>query len=324
MRIVVTGGAGFIGRAVVRRLVERGDDVVALVRDPARARHLERPGVALVASDLSDVDELTAAARGADALVHGAGSYRIGIPRRERPAMWDANVGATERVLDAAISAGVPRILYVSTNNVLGNTHGAIPGETYQRHPNEGFLSWYDLTKLRAHEAALRRIADGAPIVIAQPGQTYGPNDHSDASAQLERAHAGRLPYVAVPTLGLAWVHVDDLADGLVAALDRGRIGEAYSFAGDCRTLGDSVRIAARVGGHRPPRLAVPTALLRALAPLNDRFGGLPGLPPNLAETVRASAGVTYWAAHAKASRELGFEPRSLEQGIADTWGRAR
>ncbi len=237
--------------------------------------------------------------------------------------MWEANVATTERVLDAAIAAGVPRILYVSTNNVLGNTRGARPDETYRRPTDEPFLSWYDETKLKAHEAAEARIRDGAPIVVAQPGQVYGPHDHSDASAQLERAHAGRLRYVAFPSLGLAWVHVDDLADGLVAALERGGVGECYSFAGDCRTMAESVAIAARVGGHRPPRLTVPTSLLRALAPLNDRLGGLPGLPPNLAETISAAENVTYWASHDKASRELGFDPRPLEQGVADTWGRS-
>lgn len=322
MRVVVTGGAGFIGRALVARLAVRGDHVVALVRDPRAAAHLERPNVRLVAADLSSPADLRDTMGGADAVVHGAGSYRIGIRGSEHAAMWEANVGTTERVLDAAVAARVVRILYVSTNNILGNTRGTKPDETYRRPPDEPFLSWYDETKVRAHEAAERRIGDGAPIVIAQPGQTYGPHDHSDASAQLQRAHAGRLPYVAFASLGLAWVHVDDLADGLVAALDRGRIGEAYSFAGDCRTMADSVVVAARVGGHRPPRVTVPTAILSALAPVNDRLGGLPGLPASLAEAISAADGVTYWATHEKASRELGFEPRPLEQGVADTWGR--
>lgn len=323
MRVVVTGGAGFIGRAVVRRLQARGDEVVALVRDPERAKYLAGRGVTLVASQLDDPAALEQLFEGADAVIHAAGSYRIGIRPADRPQMWEANVGATERVLDAAIAAGVPRIVYVSTNNVLGNTRGAIPDETFRRDPADGFLSWYDETKVRAHEAAEARIAAGAPIVIVQPGQTFGPHDHSLASRQLEMAHAGRLRYVAFPSTGLAWVYVDDLADGIVAALDRGRSGEAYSLAGDCRRVGESVAIAARVGGRKPPRLTIPTSLLRLFAPINDRLEGLPGMPANLGETIRASDGVTYWANHDKATAELGFQPRSLEQGVADTWGRA-
>ena len=197
-----------------------------------------------------------------------------------------------------------------------------IPDESFRRPAGEGFLSWYDETKLRAHEAAEARIAAGAPIVIVQPGQTYGPHDHSLASHQLELACTGRLRYLAFADTGTAWVHVDDLADGIVAALDRGRIGEAYSLAGENLRMAAAIEVAARVGGHRPPRLRVPTGLLRLLAPLNDAVGGLPGVPGNLRETLTASDGVTYWADHAKATRELGFAPRPLEQGVADTWAR--
>ncbi|MFN2484342.1 MAG: NAD-dependent epimerase/dehydratase family protein [Candidatus Limnocylindria bacterium] len=323
MRVVVTGGAGFIGRAIVERLSTRGNAVTALVRDPGRARFLEQDGVTLAESALADVAQITAAARGADAVIHGAGSYRIGIRPSERPAMWDANVGTTERVLGAGVAADVPRIVYISTLNVFGNTHGAVVDDSYRRDLTEGFVSWYDETKYRAHEAAERFAAGGAPIVIVQPGQTYGPHDHSQASEQIERAHGGTLPFIGFADAGLAWVHVHDVAGAIVAAVDRGRIGEAYSLAGDCRRMGEAVELAARIGGRRPPRVRVPTRLLRLIAPLNDRLGGLLGSPPNLAEVIRASDGVTYWASHDKASRELGFAPRSLEHGVADTWGRA-
>jgi nucleoside-diphosphate-sugar epimerase len=321
MRVVISGGAGFIGRAIVARLAARGDSVVALVRDPERARHLEQPGVRLAVSDLKSVAALTAQMKGADAVVHAAGSYRIGIKRSERSQMWDANVGATERVLDASVAAGARRIVYVSTNNVFGNTRGELVDETYRRDLKDGFVSWYDETKYRAHEAAEARIKQGAPIIIVQPAQTYGPNDHSEASEQLELAYRGKLRYLAFPSTGMAWVHLDDLADAIVAALDRGRVGEAYSLAGDPKRLGDSVAVAARVGGRKPPRFTVPTSLLKLIAPLNDRLGGLPGLPANIRETITSADGVTYWAKHDKATVELGFHPRSLEQGIADTWG---
>jgi dihydroflavonol-4-reductase len=324
MRVVITGGAGFIGRAVVERLAARGDQVVALVRDPLRAQHLIRPKVELVQGDLTGPAELAAAFDRADAAIHAAGEYRVGIPQRDHAAMWDANVGTTERVLDAAIQAGVPRILHVSTLNVVGNTRGRLVDETYRRDSTDGYLSWYDETKVRAHEAAEARIRAGAPILIAMPSQVYGPNDHSSASEQLALAHAGRLRYLALADLGLAWAHVHDVADGIVAALDRGRIGEAYLLAGECRRLDESVAIAARIGGHRPPVLTIPTWMLRASAPLNDAVGGLPGLPDNLRETIASGAGVTYWGTHEKAARELGFAPRTLERGIADTWGASR
>jgi dihydroflavonol-4-reductase len=322
MRVVTTGGAGFIGRAVVRALAERGHDVVALVRDPDRAAFLKHDRVKLQASDLKSAAQLTAQVKGADAVIHGAGMYRVGLKQHERAAMWDANVGTTERVLDAAVLAGVPRIVFISTVNVFGDTHGEIVDETYERNLDEGFLSYYDETKYRAHQAALKRIGGGAPIVVVQPSQVYGPNDHSQASEQLELAFKGKLRFTALTQLGVAWVHVDDLAAGILAALDKGRMGECYCLAGECRRLGESIAIAARLGGHKPPRLVIPTGLLRAVAPLNDRVGGLPGIGSGLSEVLSASDGVTYWASHDKAAAELDFQPRSLQQGIVDTWGK--
>lgn len=320
MRIFVTGGAGFIGSAVVRRLSSRGDEVVAAVRDPDRARALRGLGCRLVRTDLSSTAELIGLMGGADGLIHAAGSYRIGIRRDERPAMEDANVGATARTLDAAIGAGITRMVHVSTCNVFGDTHGAIVDEAYRRDRREGFLSWYDDTKYRAHLVAEARIEAGAPIVIAMPGQVYGPNDHTEVGAQIADAYRGRLRYLALTDAGLCFVHVDDLADGIVAALDRGRAGETYVLDGPARHSLDALAIAARLGGKRLPRLTVPTGLLRAMAPLSGVLGGRFGLPADLGEVISAGAGVTYWASNAKAGRELGFTARELEDGLRDTF----
>jgi dihydroflavonol-4-reductase len=314
-RIVVTGGAGLVGRAVVRVLRERGDTVVALVRDPRRATFLAEMGAELVESDLSDVAELTDALRGADGLIHAAGSYRIGIPKSERGAMWDANVGTTTRLLDAAEASGTPRIVYVSTGNIYGDTHGVTVNETYQRNLGEGFLSWYDETKYGAHEVAEQRIAGGLPVVIVLPSQVYGPGDRADFGEQVRLAHAGKLPYRALTDVRLGLVHADDLAQGIVAALDRGRIGERYNLSGPVASLGEAEAIAARLGGHRLPWLRLPDGLLRAMAPLGRLIG-----QPNLGELVAASSGVTYLFSPAKAEAELGFTTRDLEAGLRDTF----
>jgi dihydroflavonol-4-reductase len=315
MRVAVTGGAGFVGHAVVRHLRERGDQVVALVRDAGRASHLAELGVEIVPDDLSDIGATTEHLKGVDGLIHAAGSYRIGIPRSEHGRMWDANVGTTTRVLDAAEAAGVPRIVYVSTVNVFGNTHGQMVDESYRRDLSQDFLSWYDETKYGAHEVAQQRIADGDPIVIVMPSQVYGPGDHSGIGEQMRLAFEGRLRYRAVDGVGVNLVHVDDLAAGIVVALDRGRVGESYVLAGPAITLREAVDLAAAIGEHRPPNLRMPTGLLRLLAPA----GGLIG-QPNVREVITASAGVTYWAGHDKATAELGFEPRPIEAGLRDTF----
>ena len=141
MKVLITGGAGFIGGAITRQLRARGDDVVALVRDRNRTSGIEKLGAEVVEDDLSDIGRLTAALEGADAAIHAAGSYRIGITKAERGAMWDANVGTTTRLLDAAEAAKTPRIVYVSTVNVFGDTGGVIVDEAYRRDLGRGFLS---------------------------------------------------------------------------------------------------------------------------------------------------------------------------------------
>jgi len=318
MKVALTGGAGFVGGAIARLLRERGDDIVALVRDPARAGRLTEIGAQVIANDLSDATTIAAALAGADAVIHAAGSYRVGITKEERPQMWDANVGTTTRFLDAAAAAGTKWIVYVSTVNIFGNTHRRVVDEGYRRNLVAGFVSYYDETKFRAHEVAEGRLAGGAPIVIVLPSQVYGPGDHSAFGEQLAAAYAGKLPYRAVDDVGVGLVHVDDLAAGIAAALDRGEIGRSYILSGPTTTLGDAIELAANVGRRKPPRLHVPTGLLRAFAP----FGPLIG-QPNLGEVISASSGVTYWATAARAEQELGFHARPIEDGLRDTFAAA-
>ena len=314
-RIWISGATGFVGKAVVRVLRTRGDEVIAAVRDPRKAADLVDMGVTVVEDDLSNVAVTSEALRDVDAAIHSAGSYRVGISRAERGAMWDANIGTTTRVLDAAEVARTPRIVYVSTVGVFGNTHGQAVDETYRRNIREGFLSWYDETKFGAHEVAAQRARAGAPIVTVQPSQVYGPGDHTEVGEQLRLAHAGKLPYRALEEVGIGFVHVDDLARGIVAALDLAPVPSTYILSGPRHRLGDALAIAARLGGHPLPKVTVPSALLRVIAPAGRLVG-----QSNLREVVTASAGVTYWASADKANRELGFSPRPLEDGLRDTF----
>jgi dihydroflavonol-4-reductase len=320
MRVFITGGTGFIGQAVARRLAGRGDRVTAVVRDPARAEGLVEIGVDVREGDLSRTAAIVDAMRGTDSAIHMAGIYRVGIPAGERPAMHEANVGATHRVLDAFATAGLDRMVAISTINVVGNTHGRIVDERYRRDIGEGFLSYYDETKYLSHRAVQERIGSGARIVIAMPGTTYGPNDHSQIGQQLRAAYEGTLRYLALADLGISPVYVDDVAAGIVAALDRGRIGESYFLGGQNMRLRDAMAMAARLGGRTLPRLEIPTSFVRlgsrAPAPLARAMG----LPDDLGEVLRSALGVTFWGSSAKAATELGYVPRDLASGLRATF----
>jgi dihydroflavonol-4-reductase len=320
MRVFVTGGAGFIGRAVVRRLAARGDRVTAVVRDPDGTPELAALGVELRQGDLSRTAAIVDAMRGTESAIHLAGIYRVGIPASERPAMHDANVGATHRVLDAFATAGLDRMVAISTINVAGNTHGRIVDERYRRDLTEGFLSYYDETKFLSHRAVHERIGSGARIVIAMPGTTYGPNDHSAIGQQLKGAYDGTLRYLALADLGISPVYVDDVAAGIVAALDRGRIGESYFLGGQNMRLRDAMAMAARLGGRTLPRLEIPTFFLRLGARAPAAVARAAGLPDDLGEVLRSALGVTFWGSSAKAATELGYVPRDLASGLRATF----
>jgi nucleoside-diphosphate-sugar epimerase len=318
VKAFVTGATGFIGGHVARKLRERGDEVAALVRSPDKASALREQGCELVEGDLSDVEAIGRGVEGRDAVFHVGAVYKVGVPASEHPAMLDANVRGTERVLDAAVEAGVKRIVYLSTVNCFGNTRGKVVDESYGR-PDRDFLSYYDETKFMAHELAQDRMAGGAPIVMVQPGAVYGPGDHSEVGNMIDQARTGKLKLKLFPETGLMLCHVEDVAEGILRAHDEGNEGESYVLSGEKATMGELVDRVCALSGRRPPRATLPAPLLKLSAPLGPVVGPLMGFPPNLRELIRVSDGVTYWATDAKARRELGFEPRDLDTGLRQT-----
>jgi dihydroflavonol-4-reductase len=318
VKVFMTGATGFIGGHVVRKLRDRGDEVVALVRSRDKARELEDLGVELVEGDLSSSEVIRGACEDCDAVIHSAAVYKVGIPKGEREAMHDANVRGTERVLDAAWQAGVGRIVYVSTVNVFGNTGGEVVDESYQRTPGN-WLSAYDESKYLAHEAAKERIAKGAPIVMVQPGGVYGPGDHSELGNVIDQTRTGKLRALPFAEMGLNFIYVEDAADGIIRVLDKGRIGESYVIGGEIGTMKTLVETTAEVAGTEPPKRELPTGVIKFAAPAGALLGKALGFPPNFKELISASDGVTYWAKDDKARSELGYAPRDLETGLRET-----
>jgi nucleoside-diphosphate-sugar epimerase len=319
MRVFVTGGTGFIGGHVVRRLRERGDEVRALVRSPDKGQALADLGCELVSGALSNKDAIGAGMQGCEAAIHGAAVYEVGIPESEHRAMYEANVIGTENVLRAALEAKLPKVVYISTVGAFGNTKGQVVDESYE-HPGTSFTSYYEETKLEAHRLAKRLIAEeGLPCVIVQPGGVYGPQDHSAIGQQMNQFLAGRMPLIAFPDLGFNMVHVDDVAAGVLLALDKGKPGEAYVLGGQITTMRELIQTLARVAGKKAPRRSLPTPLMKAMTPFGPIVGKVMGQGPNLRELISSADNVTFWAKHDKAMAELEYSPRGLEQGLRDT-----
>lgn len=319
MKIFMTGATGFIGGSTARHLIGQGHDLTCLVRDRSRASDLEELGCTLVDGDLSDQGRLVSQMKGTEAVLHNAALYEVGIPASRREALYEANVTGTANVLNACLQASVPRVLYVSTCAVFGNTHRELATESFER-PDLNFTSYYEQTKYEAHQIALDLIENqNLPCVIAQPAGVYGPGDHSAIASTIDQFLGGKLPMVPFPDFGTGLAHVDDIAAGLALILDKGKIGECYILTASNVTMRQILETTAAVSGKKAPTRAMPTAILKMLRPIGPLVGKLMNQPPNLAELISSADGVTFWADATKAREELGFRPRDLETGLKDT-----
>lgn len=319
VKVFLTGATGFIGGEVARQLRDRGEEVVCLVRSPEKAAGLRGLGCELVSGDLGDEGAIRQGMQGCDAAIHAAAMYEVGIPPRQRPAMWDANVAGTERVMRAALAEKLPRIVYVSTVGIFGNTRKQVVDETY-KNPETDFTSYYEETKLEAHKVVQRMIdSEGLPAIIVQPGGVYGPGDTSQVANLLEQFFAGKLPLMPFPELGICMTHVEDIAGGILLALDKGTLSEAYVISGPVTTMREAIEMVAKVSGRKAPKRNLPTGLMKAMIPLGPVVGKVMGQPPNLRELISSADGVTFWASYEKAQRELGYSPRGLEEGLKQT-----
>lgn len=316
MKAFVTGGTGFIGRHLVRKLVERGYQVFALARSNQGQAMMEKLGATAVPGDITDLESMRAGMSGSDVVFHVAGWYKL------NGADWmtaeSINVNGTRNVLRLARELDVPKIVYTSTIAVFGDTHGQMVDETfYQGGP---FLTEYDRTKWLAHyKVAMPLIEKGVPIVIVMPGGVYGPGDTSVIADMMHLFYAG-LPVLPGPEMTLTYAHVDDIATGHILAAERGRPGESYILAGPAIPLGELLDFWAYLTGKRAPLVRIPAAWVRPFAPLMGLINNFVPLPPTFSQEAINSLSVTYTARSDKARRELGWETRPLQTGMLDTF----
>lgn len=310
MKIFVTGAGGFIGGHVVDALVAAGHEVTALVR-----RRRPRAAVRAILGDVAEPASYLTALRGCDAAIHLAADYQLGP--RDRAAMYRANVTGTVAMVDAALAAGVPRIVHTSSTAALGASGATVddpPGDEARRHDGV-FRSYYEETKHIAHGLVAARIARGAPISIAIPGGVFGADDRSVLALTLRDVARGKLPLQVATTSRFQLCPVERVADGLVAIASRGRLGESYLLTGVATSMPALITRTATLAGRPAPR-TVPRTKLRAVAALADRLRTLGVALPLSGEALAVMDGSQYVYASTKARRELGWDPGDVDAAL--------
>ncbi|MBN2116821.1 MAG: NAD-dependent epimerase/dehydratase family protein [Anaerolineales bacterium] len=313
----VTGGTGFIGSRLIALLVARGVEVRALARSQAGLEKVKTLGAAPVQGDVIGPKSMKEALRGCDVVFHVASMYEVGL--RYKAQMEKVNVDGVRNVIETALEAGVPKIVFTGTVGVFGDTRGRTVDETYEYKGN--FSTVYERTKWIAHYQVVQPfIRQGAPIIIVMPSAVFGPNDHSTINDLMKLHLRGRLPAVPGKETTFSYVYVDDIAEGHILAAEKGRIGEAYILSGTALPMGEFVKLWSKVTGRPAPALEIPSAFLRVWWPVLGLLERVLPIPAVLSGEAARVLGTTWIATSEKAQRELGYRPRPLEEGLKLTF----
>jgi nucleoside-diphosphate-sugar epimerase len=315
MRVLVTGATGKVGYAIANDLLERGDQVRALVRDPTRAASILPAGIEPVTGDVNDPASLEPAVEGCELVFNSMGMPEQWV--RDESIFDRVNAVGSGELARAAKRAGVRRFVHTSTHDVFHAETGGRFDETMLADYPKGTA--YERSKQHAEELVLAE-RDGMEVVILNPSGVYGPTPSPTPSFEnevFEPVVRKRLP--AVPPGGTGYAYVAGVAAGHLLAADEGKDGERYILAdgyADFRELAETAkRVAGR--GRVPPRMPVPVA--KAVAGLGAGVSRVIRRPPLLP---RGQLEYILWQAHpdsSKAQRELGWKTTPLEEGIRKT-----
>ncbi|NIA69841.1 NAD-dependent epimerase/dehydratase family protein [Pelagibius litoralis] len=318
MTTLVTGGTGFVGSAVVRALIARGERPRCLVRRSGDRRNLDGLAVDLVEGDLTDADSLEAALRNCSTLFHVAADYRIWV--RDPAAMNRANVEGTKQLMQAALRQGVGRVVYTSSVAVLGKVAGGAPADEDTPVGLDDMIGVYKRSKFLAEEQVRGMQRDaGLPVVIVNPSTPIGPRDvkPTPTGRLVVEAAAGRVP--AFVDTGLNVVHVDDVAAGHLLAYDKGVIGERYLLGGENLGLSEILSVVAALRGRRAPKIRLPRRPLLPFAHLAEAWARVSGgKDPMLTVDGLKMAAKPMYFRHDKAARDLGYQPRPAHEAIRE------
>jgi len=312
MKYFVTGATGFLGGVLAKKLREVGHEVHASVRNPDKAKELQDIGVKIFKGDVTDKESLREAMTGVDGVFHVAGWYKIGT--KDKSDGEKVNIRGTRNVLELMQELKISRGVYTSSLVVNSDTRGEIKDEHY--HFTGKHLSEYDRTKAVAHDIANEFITKGLPLVIVMPGVIYGPGDTSVLRTNIRDFLNQKLPMIPSQT-AYCWAHVDDIVQGHILAMEKGKIGESYIIAGEPYTVVDAFKLASQITGKRAPGI-VSYKMMKALSVIVKPFDNF--LPETYtSEGLREVAGPTCLGDNGKSKRELGYNPRPFREGWEET-----
>jgi dihydroflavonol-4-reductase len=313
--VLVTGATGFLGWHIARRLLERGERVRLLVRDPVRGAAAlgELPGAEIARGDLRDADSIGRAVAGCGIVYHAAADYRLWAPRPEE--MYRSNVEGTRHVLEAARRCGVERCVYTSTVGCIGIPESGVGDEDVEV-SLDAMAGPYKRSKFLAEQVALEFARDGFPVVIVNPTAPIGDHDFRPTPTGKIVVDFLRGAMPAFLDTGLNVVYAGDVAAGHFAACEHGKTGERYILGGENLTLQQIFEKLAEVTGRKAPRMRIPYAVAYAAGVASTGWAAVTGKEPRAPLDGVRMARKKMWVRHDKAARELGYTARPAVEAL--------
>jgi len=313
--VLVTGGSGFVGKAVVRSLLASGYRPRILARDPARVS--AAAPVEVAPGDINDGDSLESATRGCHAVIHCAADYRLALVSGDASGMIRTNVGGTLNVLSAARRVGVRRVVHCSTVGTLAfDRAGKLCTEVDMAVDAAKLAGPYKRSKWAAEQLALGWREP--EVVVVQPSTPVGAGDlrPTPTGATIRDFLQGKIP--AVIETGLNVVDVEAVGAGHVLALERGTPGRSYILGDQNVTLEQLLRRIAALAGVVPPHWRIPLGAAYLAAIAAEMGGRLTRRPPAISLTSVRMAAHPMWVDSTRARRELGWSPGNLDRALRD------
>lgn len=316
-RVAITGTTGFVGSAVVRAFLRAGYAVRALLRNSSPRDTLDGCDIETANVDLADPNSFGNALSDCQGLVHVAADYRLFVT--DPKTLYLVNVDGTRALMQAALVAGIKRIVYTSSVATLGHRDDAAPADEDTSAALADMIGHYKRSKYLAEVEVARLVAEaGLPAVIVNPSAPIGPRDRkpTPTGKMVLDAARGRMP--AYLDTGLNIVHVDDVAEGHRLAYERGQLGRRYLLGGENLSLLAIFTAIAQLAGVRPPRLQLAPGPLLPLAWIAEIIARLTGTMPRLTRDQLAMARHPMYFSSTRAERELGYTHRPAEAAFRD------
>jgi nucleoside-diphosphate-sugar epimerase len=319
MAILITGATGYIGSVLTQQMALQGEEIHLLCRKDPGLKEFQQPNIRIFEGDITNPGSVLESMKGVDKVYHMAAYARVWA--KDKSVFYRINVDGTRNVLKAALDCGIRKVVYTSTAAVIGPSAGKAMTENDPR--ITGIFNPYEETKTEAEQVTKEFVQRGLPVVVLNPSRVYGPGLDSGSNPYtkiMELYLKGK--WKIIPGSGNdigSYCYIDDVVEGILMAMEKGRSGERYIIGGINATFNEFINAIRKASGMDKKLRHIPFSILSILSHLQVAYANLTGKPPMITPDWVKKYDFDWALDSSKAIREFGYKIRPLDQGVAQT-----